>query len=68
MIEQQSCCVLAFPGVTDIELGSYFCSVLCSCLHASGGGPPFGCDWPSKVNHAYSSICYFPTDSDSSIR
>ena len=47
MIEQQSC-VLALPGITATELGSYFCSVLRSSLHASVGDPPFGCDWPSN--------------------
>ena len=48
MIEQRSCCVLALPGVTEIELGAYFYSGLRSCLHASGDDPPFGRDWPSN--------------------
>ena len=68
MIEQKSCCVLALPGVTEIELGAYFCSGLRSCLHASGDDPPLAVIDQVMVNCAYGSICPFPTDSDSSIR
>ena len=68
MIEQRSCCVLALPGVTEIELGAYFVlSYAVVCMQAEMILLLAVID-QTVVNRAYGSICPFPTDSDSLIR